>query len=514
MVRKNALILSPHADFGAIVRQGLDRVDSLNVHSATTLAEINQYFPGNQKLHYVLIDMELGPEEALRAGLFLRDEFPTVKLVLISRQDPPPELDEIQPWAILKKPFSQRELFSLFRAGNETIREEPGVIDLHPREKSSEAIPSWLVEGSRATQMLHEAISDLDVQEALVLSRDSLLVHTGCMLPEAIEECSRILHRSWKSIGKTEVITPIQLETTRKDLLVHAIGLTVGIILALIYDAQTPYSIILSQTRHLTRFLKDPQLPGTEQPMLPRVSGVPVSSGHVRRKAARPAPDHLQTYQQVTAALPPLKQVRKTTPPVSQRKEPPASFKPAIRSDPGLEIPSFELLNGKLIYPGGPEREQAADAPAGKPRRRLGAIDPRMIDVYYACILVPRVKLHTLDGELAEFLRGELRRLFPAYGWRLEALQIDPAYLQWLAMVPPTIAPTDHVKTVRKRSSRLILANFDFGNENKLMHDFWAPGYLLGSGKNLFPREKIQEFIELNRQQYYAEGSSDIPYSY
>ena len=95
--------------------------------------------------------------------------------------------------------------------------------------------------------------------------------------------------------------------------------------------------------------------------------------------------------------------------------------------------------------------------------------------------------------------------IFLAYGRRLEKLIIEPYYLEWLVGIPPTLAPASHVKVIRKQSSKLILSNFTGLNKNELLQDFWAPGYLVGSGRDLLPAEVILEFIRINRWQHYPD---------
>jgi REP element-mobilizing transposase RayT len=128
-----------------------------------------------------------------------------------------------------------------------------------------------------------------------------------------------------------------------------------------------------------------------------------------------------------------------------------------------------------------------------------------MFDVYYACLLVPRIRTHVLDGDCANYLRGELPNVFQAYGWRLEELIIDHSYLQWVVRIPPTIAPAAHIKVIRRQSSQMILTNFARFNRNEFLRDFWSPGYLLGGGRRLIPAAEIAEFIRINRKQYYSE---------
>jgi REP element-mobilizing transposase RayT len=135
-----------------------------------------------------------------------------------------------------------------------------------------------------------------------------------------------------------------------------------------------------------------------------------------------------------------------------------------------------------------------------------------LFDVYYTCLLIPRLKSQSLDGDITDFLKETLPELFLANGWRLEAMDIGPSFLQWMVRIPPTIAPDDHINNIRNQSSRKILGNFTRLNRDELLKDFWAPGYLLGTGKSLFGAEDIIEFIRLNRNHYYPEdGVYNIP---
>ena len=67
----------------------------------------------------------------------------------------------------------------------------------------------------------------------------------------------------------------------------------------------------------------------------------------------------------------------------------------------------------------------------------LSPTEPSLFDVYYACLLIPRIKTHELDSDCAAFLRSELPNIFLAYSWRLEELVIDRSYLQSVVRIPP-----------------------------------------------------------------------------
>jgi REP element-mobilizing transposase RayT len=140
-------------------------------------------------------------------------------------------------------------------------------------------------------------------------------------------------------------------------------------------------------------------------------------------------------------------------------------------------------------------------------RSSLGPAEPSLFDVYYACVLVPRIQTHELEDDCASFLKVELPNIFLAYSWRLEELVINRAYMQWVVRIPPTVAPASHIKVIRRDSSQLILSNFARFTRNEFLKDFWSPGYLLGGGRHLIPEAEIAEFTRMNRKQFYSQDT-------
>jgi hypothetical protein len=131
------------------------------------------------------------------------------------------------------------------------------------------------------------------------------------------------------------------------------------------------------------------------------------------------------------------------------------------------------------------------------------------LQLYYSCLLIPRFKSHFITNDLARFLDEEIPSIFQANGWRLELLKNDELYMMWIALIPPTVAPTAHIKTIRKESSKLILQNFVKYSRDGMIADFWAPGYLLEPGNQKISDRDITEFIQANRRQYYPDESNN-----
>ena len=320
--------------------------------------------------------------------MVLREKFPEIKLVLISKKDIPPEMDEIRPWAVLKKPFVERELFSLFRSSNETIASDPEYIDLHIPEVRQENAVNHLEDKKWVRQTIESALEKLDVQEAMVYSKEGLIAQSGELVQETIDECTRILREAWKDHKGTEIILPVHLDSTNKNHIIHSNFLAVGLLLALAYDGDTSLKVIRSQTRYLTRLLKNPQLAVDGNLMLPERAGESESQ---------------------QAALDDFNNQTRFDENGEQPRFPGSTKRPGGKSvfgdskingrvNPSEETNSDILFqangsNAQGINQASSEKGLIKSPAQGKQSYSMSLINPNMADVYFACALVPRVKI-------------------------------------------------------------------------------------------------------------------------
>jgi CheY-like chemotaxis protein/REP element-mobilizing transposase RayT len=539
MSQKQILIVTPHSDFGEIVSQSLGKEASCDVIVATSISEAITQTKKSKNLNYALLDMEMGVEKVLEQGFTLRNAFPPISLILISKKYPPPEMEDLRPWKFLRKPFVQRELMDLIRDGNDSMDQTSEFIDSNFGGRAEDTVPAWYMDEVLATKNLVAATSNMVVQEAILVSNTGILAHSGELSKDAVEECSRLVRRYWGDNSTADLIKPVRLQTTSKNHLLSATVLAVGIILALTFDSETPFDILRSQTRYLTGVLKNPRLTLPEVHILPKS---PEAQVQVANKPAPLAPlefisdDFDITRPAYSESMPDLQFDK---PAGSQGKavlrQDSSDLDPYRNPDVGdltttspvcaaeahaAERESQTAWTGPtqpqprnpytqtsfVIHENQPvETNSPINVTGVMTRSSLGPTDPSLFDVYYACLLVPRIKTHELDGDCASFLRAELPNIFLAYSWRLEEIVIDPSYLQWVVRIPPTIAPAAHIKVIRRDSSKMILSNFARFNRNEFLRDFWSPGYLLGGGRHLIPEAEIAEFIKMNRKQFYSD---------
>lgn len=122
-------------------------------------------------------------------------------------------------------------------------------------------------------------------------------------------------------------------------------------------------------------------------------------------------------------------------------------------------------------------------------------------DLSYACLLIPRFNNHYLSGDLVDFLYGWIHDACISFSWKLESVDIQAAYLQWLLSVPFAIPPAHFIRVIRQHTSRRIFEEFPRFKKENISDDFWAPGHLVIVGRRLHTPEMITEFIRLTRQQ-------------
>ncbi|MFN2121106.1 MAG: transposase [Anaerolineales bacterium] len=139
------------------------------------------------------------------------------------------------------------------------------------------------------------------------------------------------------------------------------------------------------------------------------------------------------------------------------------------------------------------------------PNVHLEPVPRRDYELSYACLLIPRASDHSLNGKVAGFIKSTLQDISKTFGWRLDFIQVDSQYLQWVISAPAATPPSRCIHLIRQETSKGILGKFrEFRSKDKKnggSQDFWAPGYLVLVGSSPHPPEIIQEFIRMTRLQ-------------
>jgi len=130
----------------------------------------------------------------------------------------------------------------------------------------------------------------------------------------------------------------------------------------------------------------------------------------------------------------------------------------------------------------------------------LEPASPALCNLSYACMMVPRMPHHSIEGDLRERLSGWVRQLCLAYGWRLDLLVVSPDHVEWVVNVPPTASPSTIMRIFRQQTSAHIFTDFPALARENPSGDFWAPGYLIMSSGQLPPESLVKDFILRTRR--------------
>jgi len=551
MTQKSILVVTPFAGFGELVSQSISRNESCIVNTFTTVKALADFIYDYHSLQFALLDIDLGFGKVKESVFIVRDRFPSAEIILISKKDPPQEAEELRPWRLLRKPFIESDLLELFK--NPENFQQTQVIDGEFHNIDEGRIPVWAKDKEGLKRILVNTVTKLDVVDAFIYSKDGILAQTEKISEIDLSDCSWIINKYFDGSENGELLKQIHL--TSKTYLLHGTILAIGIILAILYNVETPYKILRSQTRYLTTIILNPRLntEGTltlperafitkeeENRSVPEYSENEITTQTQIKKQPRPAKKFKRNRVERTVEEQGYKPEEKENNPffsiANNDPDPGLDFEspPERNSDEPEDVWSFSIPDtdpipaginkSKLVHDIVPEEEVTIGATDNLGQNykskttgsEVGPNGEQIQDPYfppaqclsylnYACLLIPRLKSCFIASDLAKFLNEETPNIFLAYGWRLENLIIAKPYMQWIVKLPSSIAPSNHIRTIRKESSKMILGNFARLSRDGLITDFWAPGFLLESGRKPITENEIGGFIRANRELYYPD---------
>jgi REP element-mobilizing transposase RayT len=118
----------------------------------------------------------------------------------------------------------------------------------------------------------------------------------------------------------------------------------------------------------------------------------------------------------------------------------------------------------------------------------------------YACLMLPRFSNHLLVGDIFSYLQVWMQQICISFNWRLDFLDVQPRYLQWVLTVPMTYPPARFVRLIRDFTSSQIFSEFPRFHKENISNDFWAAGELILVGSRPHPEPMIEEFINMTRR--------------
>jgi len=120
----------------------------------------------------------------------------------------------------------------------------------------------------------------------------------------------------------------------------------------------------------------------------------------------------------------------------------------------------------------------------------------------YTCFLIPRTSFQPLTSDLIYALPRWMATICAPLDWTLKFIKVTPDYFQWALSVPPTVSTGNIIQKIRFQTTELILTRSSPTQKEDVVSDgFWTKGYLTITGVQPDPREIIERYIKLIRQQ-------------
>lgn len=530
------LVVTPSATLGETVRQGLEDTKFYRVHvvnnKASAIVKANEI-----GAPLAMLDLSLGDEWVQEIGIALRTVRASINLVILCEENGnPPALDSLRPWIMVRKPFRMSDFMNALS--------QPQPASVPPSPSTTAQFLPWLNDANKAAQHLTRLTLESSAQAALITRRSDLWAYAGGLSQNAAKEVAQTVTRNWDGQKGSDLLRFIRLESTKAEHMLYATRLTSDSVLALVFDAETPFSTIRAQASQLLNdFGSDKPESASSQSKTEYDESedndsldIP-SISNILSDVPTPNPEPLTTHNFD------VRKKQEDFDPNQTRISDPLSNASVFSRDPSPAIPRSKVQLPKQIKHPEPRNEaqvdfdevevtapskskQRPETPVSKPRvgetdvtrespsteaaRKL-VVEPISAGLYhltYACLLVPRFSSHYLTGDLSDHLGEWLPSICVAFGWRLEFLAVRPEYLQWVVNVQPNTSPGHLMRIMRQQTSEKIFNDFPRLKRENPSGDFWAPGYLIMGGSQPHPPQLVRDYIRQTRQR---QGLDDMP---
>ena len=497
---ENLLVVTPGLTFGEAFRSLLQDTDAYRVYLVNNKAAA-AVRADEEACKLAFLDIELGGKLVEEIGQSLRTIIPGIQLFILADDETLPALDSIRPWTLVRKSSNMSELFN-----------NTGKTPATNSSPITQELP-WLGDVSKAAQHLTRLTLESSSQAALITLDNELWAYAGQLSQAAAKEIAQTLARNWDAPKGSDLLRFVRLESTKAEHMLYATELAENVLLALVFDAETPFSTIRSQASLMVTSLSENETKEekTNKPVWPKAPSKtePTSVNNGRNEDDEDIAIPALSEILVDTPTPNPKPVAKTSP-VEVK---PASV-PAIKRTPSAQSQSWEDLENAASSNARP-RPQAPvrgpmpgelDEPPPHSMNELAGqivLEPASAGVYqlmYACLLVPRFPSHYLTGDITERLSEWIPNICIAFGWQLEHLAVRPEYLQWVVNVSPATSPGYLMRIMRQQTSEKIFAEFPRLKKENPSGDFWAPGYLIMSGTQPHPPQLVKDYIKQIRQ--------------
>lgn len=534
MVKSLLLVTADH-NFGQVLLYGLEQAGySAYIVRGKGEAVVRA---DEKNCSLAFLDLDLGNRAALDIGKALRALKPDIRLILFSKENSPPAMDEIRPWTLSPKPYYLPDLLKMLNDKptpySRPLKVNPQAANAREVQMTGMELP-WLHDVTKAAQHLTRLTLESSAQAALITRGDDLWAYAGQLSQNAAKELAVTVTRHWDGQKGSDLLRFVRLEATKAEHMLYATCIADNVVLALVFDAETPFSTIRTQASQLAHSLSI--APFEEETTVAKQDPLPSSYDAPTEflDDEEDGPDiRVPNIADILSDVPPPQPDPRMIPLPDEemfgtRPSSSRSNQYSRESSPVIRMNDFAITNENneqtvehvvedfdATMPSKSRRR--TETPVRRPmpgeldetrphsitevagRMMLEPIAPGLYNLTYACLLVPRFSSHYLTGDVSDRLSEWLPQICIAFGWRLEYLAVRPEYIQWVLNVPPATSPGYLMRIMRQQTSEKIFTEFTRMKKENPSGDFWAPGYLIMGGTQPHPPQLVKDYIKQTR---------------
>jgi two-component system response regulator HydG len=351
-------------------------------------------------------------------------------------------------------------------------------------ETDTVAPPPWLEDVDRAAQYLTRLSLETSAVAALLTRGPDVWAYAGELTQAQVQALTGLIAEFWDSEEAGGAIARfISLPEAETDFMFYGTQVTGGIILSLVFSAETPFGMIRRQAQSLARTLSEID-PSEHVPQ-------PVAEMDVDEDELPEFDFESQGFQ--LSQDPSIFFSDLDLPP----PDPDKSAEAPIPSD---WVPDRSERADHLAFLDEPAADRGLEETLPTPVTKAGGPLPASnVDLSFSMVLVPRFPEHRLTGRLAELLHRWAERLCLAWDWRADNIEINPAFVAITLTIPPEAAPASVVGQLRDDLSKRVLDEYADFAQDLPSGRFWARGFLLKAGARPMD-EHIHSFILQTRR--------------
>ena len=254
------LVVTPSPSFGEQIRRPLEETGKFHVHVVNSKAAAIVR-ADEESCRLAFLDLDLGESWVEEVGQSLRTIIPGIQLFILAGEETPPPFDSIRPWTLIHKPIRVPDVIQAI--GPITEASGPSA----PVETPAQDM-LWLSDVNKAAQHLTRLTLESSSQAALITRENVVWAYAGQLSQMAAQEVARVLARNWDAAKGGDLLRFARLEATKAEHMLYATQLAQGMLLAMVFDAETPFSTIRSQASQLATSLSEGETPEEQDQIL------------------------------------------------------------------------------------------------------------------------------------------------------------------------------------------------------------------------------------------------------